>query len=158
MINIYTDGACSGNPGPGGWAAIILFDVGPEILFGGDSDTTNNRMEQTAIINALEYLKKNVAWFAGSKITIHSDSAYCVNAINNDWIYAWYSKYWKTSKGETVKNIDLWEQIRKLLLYLRKSKVEVLFEKVKGHNGIAGNELADEYARRGIPKIGETNA
>ena len=155
MINIYTDGACSGNPGPGGWSAIILFDVGPEILFGGDIDTTNNRMEQTAIINALEYLKKNIAWFENTQIIIHSDSAYCVNAITNNWLNSWNDNGWKTSKGDFVKNIDLWKKIKNLLDAIA-GKLNVKFAKVKGHNGVAGNELADEYARRGIPKIGET--
>jgi ribonuclease HI len=143
LVNIYTDGACSGNPGPGGWAMVVIYSDDTFIDYGGEKQTTNNRMELTAIINALQYVYDRCA----TEWTIYSDSAYCINAINSGWIYNWIQNGWKTSKGDEVKNKDLWQEF--MALY-RLARPMVKFKKIKGHNGIAGNELADEYARKGI--------
>jgi ribonuclease HI len=144
-INIYTDGACSGNPGPGGWGVVILKDE--EVLkhSGSHIDTTNNRMELLAVCKALEYLNS----IERQKANIYSDSAYVVNAINECWIKKWKERGWKTSKDENVKNKDLWERIDKMLKILK----DVRIIKVKGHNGDTFNEEADRLAKLQVELI-----
>lgn len=148
MIKIYTDGACSGNPGPGGWAYIICQD---EIIIqksgGSQRATTNNRMELMAIVKALEAITISEV---GNNFQILSDSAYVINAINNHWLGCWQSNGWKTSKGEEVKNSDLWKIVLNLKEKCRARGRRVIFEKVKGHSGNYFNEWVDSMARNEV--------
>ena len=134
-ITIYTDGACSGNPGPGGWGAILMMgDVRKEIS-GGSENTTNNIMELSAVIEALKLLKRPC------KVNVFSDSAYVVNAFNQKWIYGWIKKNWRTAGGDSVKNKELWQELYSL------TKVHnVTFNKVKGHADNDFNNRCDEMA------------
>ena len=141
-VTIYTDGACSGNPGPGGWGAVLIYgDVKKEIS-GAMKDTTNNIMEITAVLEALKLLKVEC------DVKIYSDSAYVVNAFNQGWIYNWINNNWKTSSKEPVKNKELWEELYDLT---QKHKVE--FIKVKGHSDVELNNRCDELARAEIDKL-----
>ena len=141
-VIIYTDGACSGNPGPGGWGAILMYkDIKKEIS-GASSNTTNNIMELTAVIEGLKMLK------FPCNVKIYSDSAYVVNAFNQGWIYGWMKKNWKTSGNEQVKNRELWEELYGLT---KKHKIE--FIKVKGHADNPYNNRCDEMARQAIKEI-----
>lgn len=146
-IVIYTDGACSGNPGPGGWGAVLLYGERIKEISGSDSSTTNQRMELTAVVEALKALKVT-NW----DIVVYSDSAYIVNAFRQDWVGKWVRNGWKNSKKENVANQDLW----KLLLNLKK-KNQVRIEKVKGHSGDRWNERCDELARREIKRLSGKN-
>jgi len=139
-IIAYTDGACSGNPGPGGWGVWLKYGEHEKELCGGEKDTTNQRMELQAAIEALKALKKPCA------ITIITDSKYVLNGITN-WIHGWKKKGWKNSKKEAVANRELWEALDAL-----NQKHDVDWQWVKGHSGDEGNERADELARQGIPK------
>ena len=134
-ITIYTDGACSGNPGPGGWGAILMMgDVRKEIS-GGSENTTNNIMELSAVIEALKLLTRPC------KVNVFSDSAYVVNAFNQKWIYGWIKKNWRTAGGDPVKNKELWQELYSL------TKVhDVTFNKVKGHADNEFNNRCDEMA------------
>ena len=134
-INIFTDGACSGNPGPGGFAAIVQYDDYEQEITGGETNTTNNRMELIAVIEALNSLKESF------KITLYTDSQYIVNAINKGWLESWISKNWKKSDGKLVLNIDLWQELVELLKIHK-----VTFKWVKGHNGHPENERCDKLA------------
>lgn len=135
-ITIYTDGACSGNPGPGGWGAILMMRENKKEISGGSESTTNNIMELTAVIEALKLLKRPC------KVNIYSDSAYVVNAFIQKWIYGWMKKNWKTANGEPVKNKELWEELYGL------TKIhDVTFNKVKGHSDNEFNNRCDELAR-----------
>ena len=134
-VTIYTDGACSGNPGPGGWGAILKYGRHEKELSGGEALTTNNRMELTAVITALEMLKEPC------KVELYSDSRYVVDAVNLGWIKAWRAKGWKRSKNEEVKNPDLWERLLPLL-----EKHDVSFIWVKGHAETEYNNRCDELA------------
>lgn len=142
QITIYTDGACSGNPGPGGWGAVLFYGERVKELSGGEPNTTNQRMELTAIIAALRALKVS-DW----DVTVYTDSAYVVNAFRQNWIPRWLQNGWKNSRKEPVANQDLWEQ---LLLQMKRNRVVI--EKVKGHSGDRWNERCDELARAAIPK------
>lgn len=135
-VTIYTDGACSGNPGPGGWGAILISkDIKKEIS-GGNKDTTNNIMELTAVIEALKMLKYPC------KVNLYSDSAYVVNAFEQKWIYGWIKKNWTTSGKSPVKNKELWQELYNL------TKIHnVTFNKVKGHSDNELNNRCDELAR-----------
>ena len=134
-ITIYTDGACSGNPGPGGWAAILMFGNIKKEISGGLPDTTNNIMELTAVIEALKLLKRPC------RVNLYSDSAYVVNAFEQKWIYGWLKNNWKTSNKEPVKNKELWEELYSL------TKIHnVTFNKVKGHSTNEYNNRFDELA------------
>lgn len=145
-VDIYTDGACSGNPGPGGWAAVLRFGVHEKELSGSMPHTTNNRMEVFAVISALGALKERC------HVRIHSDSAYVVNAFKQGWIDNWQKRGWKTSDGKPVENQDLW---RLLLIVVRKHEVE--FIKVPGHADCAENNRCDELARAEIQKVTKIN-
>ena len=138
---VYTDGACSGNPGPGGWVATIKLGDETFEIFGGEDNTTNNRMELIAAIKALEYLNEN------HKITLYTDSN-CVKDGITKWIFNWKKNNWKTSTKKPVKNSDLWIQLDEI-----QNKREVKWNWVKGHAGNLGNERADELARMGIKEI-----
>jgi ribonuclease HI len=138
MIDIYTDGACSGNPGPGGWGAILRKDATEKELFGGEILTTNNRMEMMAVIEALRALKGPV------EARVHTDSQYVQKGIS-EWIHGWKRRGWKTSNKEPVKNEDLWRELDRLAA---QHKIEWIW--VKGHAGHPENERADVLARRGV--------
>jgi ribonuclease HI len=141
LVEIFTDGACSGNPGPGGWGAILRYGAAEKELCGGEADTTNNRMEMTAAIRALETLKRP------STVRIHTDSNYLKDGITR-WIHAWKARGWKTADKKPVKNVDLWQRLEAAL---EGHQVEWLW--VRGHAGHPENERADALARSGIPKI-----
>lgn len=141
-VTIYTDGACSGNPGPGGWGVILMHNENKKELSGGIKDTTNNIMEITAVLEALKALK------FPCEVDIYSDSAYVVNCFNQGWIYNWLKKGWKTASGENVKNKELWEELYNL------TKVHnVTFHKVKGHADNEYNNRCDELARNAIKSL-----
>ena len=141
-VVIYTDGACSGNPGPGGWGTILMYkDIKKEIN-GGVKQTTNNIMEITAVIEGLKMLKYKC------EVEIYSDSAYVVNAFNNHWIEGWMKKNWINSSKEPVKNKELWQELYNLT---KTHKVE--FIKVKGHSDNEFNNRCDELARGEISKM-----
>ena len=141
-VIIYTDGACSGNPGPGGWGAILMYKEIKKEISGGSENTTNNIMELTAVIEALKHLKFKC------KVKIYSDSAYVVNAFNQKWIYGWLKNNWKNSSREPVKNKELWQE-----LYNLTKTHEVEFIKVKGHADNIFNNRCDELAREQTKKF-----
>lgn len=148
LIRIYTDGACSENPGPGGWAAIFCREDSCIPVGGYETYTTNNRMELLAIIKALCKVR-NLIKDTGDKYSfeLYSDSAYVVNAINKNWITRWKVNGWKTTKGGDIKNKDLWCKYMELIKFIRDSGVDIKILKVKGHNGNAFNEYADKVAK-----------
>jgi ribonuclease HI len=141
IVIIHTDGACRGNPGPGGWGAILRLGESAKELWGGEQPTTNNRMELTAAIRALEALKRPVA------VRLHTDSQYVIKGIS-EWIHGWRRNGWKTSDKKPVKNADLWQTLDRLAA---RHRIEWVW--VKGHNGDPGNERADELANRGIDEL-----
>lgn len=150
-LRIFTDGACSGNPGPGGWAVIINENEECKVLSGGEEETTNNRMELTAAINAVDYVLSNDLLSKGyTDVEIISDSAYVVNAINKAWLFGWKKNDWRTAAKTEVANKDLWQEMYKKYCMC---KDKVKFVKVKGHNGNSFNELADEEARKACKKV-----
>ena len=140
-IEIYTDGACSGNPGPGGWGAILCWNDHEKELSGGEVETTNNRMEMLAVIRGLEALKK------ASAVTIYTDSKY-VQQGADEWLEGWKARGWKSATKKPVKNQDLWEQIDSLL-----QKHSVTFVWVKGHAGHEMNERVDKLAVSAVPRV-----
>ena len=143
---VYTDGSCAGNPGPGGWAAIILLENEKKELFGGEKLTTNNRMELTAAIKALEYFAEQKEKKINLEIIrIFTDSNYLKNGIT-DWINNWEKNNWKTVDKKNVKNIDLWKKLKKLT-----SSNEIEWNWVKGHSNNSMNDLADKLAKRATP-------
>ncbi|HPB91652.1 MAG: ribonuclease HI [Rhodocyclales bacterium] len=143
MIDIFTDGACSGNPGPGGWGAILRMNDIEKELCGGELLTTNNRMEMMAVIEALKALKQPVTL----PVRVHTDSQYVQKGIS-EWIHNWKRRGWKTANKEPVKNADLWRELDQLA---SQQKVEWIW--VKGHAGHVENERADVLARRGIDMV-----
>lgn len=140
-VTLYTDGACSGNPGAGGWGAVLLYGENRAELSGGEAETTNNRMELTAVVKGLERLKYPC------KVAIYSDSAYVVNAFTQGWISNWEKNGWKKADNKPVLNVELWQK----LLDLTKLH-HVRFCKVKGHADDELNNRCDELARAAIPK------
>ncbi|MCL2677985.1 MAG: ribonuclease HI [Clostridiales bacterium] len=136
QVQIYTDGACSGNPGPGGWAAILRYGRHYQEISGGEAETTNNRMELLGVINALEKLKEPC------EVALFTDSQYIANALNKGWLEAWRARGW-TRKGGELKNPDLWRRLWELL---QRHKVSANW--VKGHAGHEENERCDELARQ----------
>lgn len=140
-VEIYTDGACKGNPGPGGWGAWLKWGEHERELFGGAPQTTNNRMELTAVIEALASLKR------GCQVRLHTDSQYVHNGISN-WIHDWKRRGWRTADRKPVKNVDLWQKLDELV-----GKHEIEWVWVRGHDGNPGNERADELANRGVGSI-----
>jgi ribonuclease HI len=142
IVKIYTDGACSGNPGAGGWAAVLIYNENEKEISGFEADTTNNRMELLACVKSLQELKKN-----NFKVEVYSDSSYLVNAINQDWIANWQKNGWKTSAKEIVKNQDLWNEIIKLNAVYKPTYI-----KVKGHADNKYNNRCDELAVGEIKK------
>ena len=142
IIDIWADGGCRGNPGPGGWGVLLRTGAHEKELWGGEPATTNNRMELTAVIRALEAMKRPV------RARIHTDSQYVQKGIS-EWIHGWKRNGWKTSDKKPVKNADLWQELDGLAA---KHRLEWLW--VKGHAGDPGNERADALANRGIDELG----
>lgn len=141
IIEMYTDGACSGNPGPGGWGVLLRSGAHEKEMCGGEPETTNNRMEMMAVIEGLTALKKR------SEVHIYTDSKYVMQGVT-EWMKGWKAKNWMTAAKKPVKNQDLWERIDSLI-----QSHNVTFFWVKGHAGHPENEKADELARAGIPKV-----
>jgi len=137
---MYTDGACKGNPGPGGWGALLKWGGTEKELFGGELDTTNNRMEMMAVIEALSALKQPCT------ITLHIDSQYVLKGMT-EWLSGWKARGWRTAAKEPVKNVDLWQRLD-TLVNTAGHKIE--WRWVKGHAGHPGNERADALANRGV--------
>ena len=140
-VTIYTDGACSGNPGPGGWGALLMYGSSTREISGYAPATTNNRMELSAAIEALEALKEPCL------VDLYSDSSYLVNAINNGWLKRWTGNNWQTASKKSVENIDLWQKILKLLTFHK-----IKFYKVKGHSDNPYNNRCDTLAREAIKR------
>jgi ribonuclease HI len=142
VVEVFTDGACKGNPGTGGWGALLRFGGQEKELFGGEANTTNNRMELLAVIRALESLNRRC------RVQVHTDSQYVQKGIS-EWIHGWKRRGWKTADNSPVKNADLWRQLDALA-----SQHEVEWRWVKGHAGHAENERADALANRGAATVG----
>ena len=140
-VIIYTDGACRGNPGPGGWGALIKFDIAQKEIFGGQNNTTNNQMELSAAIEGLSTLKEPC------NVELFTDSRYVMDGITQ-WIQNWKKNNWKTSSKKEVKNKELWQKLDQLI-----SQHQVQWHWVKGHSGDVGNEAADLLANKGIDSI-----
>ena len=140
-IEIYTDGACRGNPGPGGWGVLMIAGQHRKTMHGGEHETTNNRMEMTAAIEALNALKSD------SSVTLNIDSKYVMDGINQ-WMPNWKKRGWKTAKKKSVKNQDLWQALDAAV-----QRHDIKWVWVKGHNGNPGNEAADELANLGIDEL-----
>ena len=138
-VTIYTDGACSGNPGPGGWGAILMYKENKKEISGGKKDTTNNVMELTAVIEALKLLKYPC------KVKLYSDSAYVVNAFLQNWVINWQRNNWKTADKKKKKNKELWQELVELT-----NIHDITFIKVKGHSDNEYNNRCDELARKAI--------
>ncbi len=141
LVEIFTDGACSGNPGPGGWGALLRYRERERELFGGESETTNNRMELMAAIRALEALKRPVV------ARLYTDSKYVRDGVT-EWLPRWKERGWKTAAKKPVKNVDLWQRLDRAL-----ERHNVEWHWVKGHAGHPENERADELARRGVSRV-----
>ena len=146
LVEIFSDGACRGNPGPGGWGALLRFDKREKELWGGEAATTNNRMELTAVIRALEALERP------SRVRLYTDSQYVQKGISA-WILDWKRRGWRTAGRKPVKNEDLWRRLDELA-----ALHEVEWHWVKGHAGHTGNERADLLANKGIPDDNKTNS
>lgn len=140
LVEIFTDGACSGNPGPGGWGVLMRYNGVEKELSGGEEDTTNNRMEMTAVIMALEALKKP------SKVKLTTDSQYVKDGLTK-WIHGWVKKGWKTADNKPVKNVDLWQRLQQAI---KPHDVEIHW--VRGHNGHDENERVDRLAVEAVPR------
>ncbi|RLA22632.1 MAG: ribonuclease HI [Gammaproteobacteria bacterium] len=141
-IEIYTDGACRGNPGPGGWGVLLLYGDHRKTMHGGEPETTNNRMEMRAAIEALNALK------GPREVILHTDSKYVMDGINQ-WMPAWKKRGWKTANKKPVKNQDLWQELDDAV-----SRHKIKWKWVRGHTGVDGNEEADALANRGIDELG----
>ena len=144
-VTIYTDGACSGNPGPGGWGALLQFGEHERELKGGERNTTNNRMELTAAIAALETLKRTC------KVHLHTDSTYLRDGMTS-WIHNWKRNGWRTTAKNPVKNVDLWQRLDEAI-----QSHDIEWHWIKGHAGDPGNEAADALARQGLDAYGRDN-
>jgi ribonuclease HI len=142
LVEVFTDGACKGNPGPGGWGVVLRYAGRVKELYGGEPNTTNNRMELTAVIRALEALKRP------SRVRLHTDSQYVQKGIS-EWIHTWKRRGWRTADGKAVKNVDLWQRLDEVT-----SPHDIEWIWVKGHAGDPGNERADQLANLGVASVG----
>ena len=142
FVWIYTDGACKGNPGPGGWGAWLVYKVHETEIFGGELGTTNNKMELRAVIEGLRLLKKP------AKVLVYSDSKYVVDGVRK-WMPAWKANNWKKKDKKPIKNLDLWKRLDSLI----NSQLEFRIKWVRGHSGDFGNEKADKLANLGIRSL-----
>lgn len=142
-LEIYTDGACRGNPGPGGWGALLQYGDDRKEIYGGEHNTTNNRMELSAAIQALASLTREC------ELTLYTDSQYVMKGMQ-EWIKGWKARGWKTAAKQPVKNADLWKE-----LDTQVARHQVHWVWVKGHAGNEGNEMADQLANRGIDQLGD---
>jgi ribonuclease HI len=140
-VIIHTDGACKGNPGPGGWGVLLQWNGHEKELFGGERDTTNNRMELTAVIQALSALKSRC------RVAVYTDSEYVRNGITT-WIHSWKQRGWRTADRKPVKNVELWQRLEALA-----AQHDVQWHWVRGHDGDPGNERADALANRGVETV-----
>jgi len=140
-VVVYTDGACKGNPGPGGWGALLRWKGHEKELFGGELDTTNNRMELTAVIQALSALKSRC------EVAVYTDSVYVKDGITK-WIHGWKQRGWRTADKKPVKNVELWQRLEALA-----AQHDVQWHWVRGHDGDPGNERADALANRGVDSV-----
>ncbi|MDA8382103.1 MAG: ribonuclease HI [Betaproteobacteria bacterium] len=140
-VDIFTDGACKGNPGAGGWGALLRFQDAERELYGGEPATTNNRMELTAVIRALEALTRPC------RVRLHTDSQYVQKGIS-EWIFSWKRRGWRTADNKPVKNLDLWQRLDAAV-----QRHEVQWIWVRGHAGHDGNERADSLANRGVQSL-----
>ena len=140
-VVVYTDGACKGNPGPGGWGALLRWKGHEKELFGGELDTTNNRMELTAVIQALAALKSRC------EVAVYTDSVYVKDGITK-WIHGWKQRGWRTADKKPVKNVELWQRLEALA-----AQHDVQWHWVRGHDGDPGNERADALANRGVDSV-----
>ena len=140
-LEIFTDGACRGNPGPGGWGALLRYNDNEKTIYGGEGETTNNRMELTAAIEALAALKQP------SKVALTTDSQYVRQGITS-WLANWKKRGWKTASKKPVKNVDLWQRLEE-----EAARHQVEWHWVKGHSGHRENEIADQLANRGIDEL-----
>jgi ribonuclease HI len=140
-VDIYTDGACRGNPGPGGWAALLLFGEREREISGADPATTNNRMELTAVIQTLSALKSRC------EVAVYTDSVYVKDGITK-WIHGWKQRGWRTADKKPVKNVELWQRLEALA-----AQHDVQWHWVRGHDGDPGNERADALANRGVDSV-----
>jgi ribonuclease HI len=143
QVEIYTDGACKGNPGAGGWGALLLSGGAEKELWGGEAVTTNNRMELLAVIEALTALKRPC------EVVLHLDSEYVRKGIT-EWISGWKARGWKTATKQPVKNVDLWQRLDTLV---QGAGHQIDWRWVKGHSGVPGNERADALANRGVAMV-----
>ncbi len=141
QVEIFTDGACRGNPGPGGWGALLRYGEIERELYGGERETTNNRMELRAAIEALKALKESC------RVSLTTDSVYVRNGITS-WLEGWKAKGWKTASRKPVKNVDLWQALDE-----QNQRHQVEWHWVKGHSGHRENEIADQLANRGIDEL-----
>ena len=141
-VTIYTDGACSGNPGPGGWGSVLIYGEAKKEISGAKKETTNNEMEITAVLEALKILKEPC------EVDVYSDSAYVVNTFEKGWIDNWVKSGWKTASKDPVKNVELWKELLELM-----KKHNVTFHKVKGHSDNELNNRCDELATSAIKEV-----
>ena len=140
-VEIYTDGACKGNPGPGGWGVLLRAGDHEKELFGGEAETTNNRMELTAVIRALQALKRR------SRVRIHTDSQYVQKGVT-EWLAGWKARGWRTAGRQPVRNLDLWQELEPLL-----GQHDLSWHWIRGHSGHPENERADQLANRGAASV-----
>ena len=155
-IRSFTDGACSENPGPGGWAAVFNSEDKCKMISGNESMTTNNRMELRAVIESFKKILSRFKTRKNIQFELYSDSAYVVNSINNGWVGKWQKNNWKTTKDEDVKNRDLWEQFVMLHETIKSIGIDVKIIKIKGHTGNTFNELVDKMAKEESMKAKES--
>lgn len=152
-LRIFTDGACSKNPGPGGWACLFLLPEEARLISSGVNHTTNNRMELLAVLRAMQLYIDEFCWMDIDKVEIYSDSAYVVNSINLGWVARWEKYSWFARKGQLVRNVDLWRKFSSCMKKIDWLETEIEFHKVAGHAGIEFNEIVDKAARGEVDKI-----